>query len=67
MSRSYYTNHLDHNVSVHNGFKNNIPPYIIGHWTNLRLIPAKENMKKSSNNDKTLILLFDDYFKEISD
>lgn len=38
--------HLDHICSIHEGFKNKIPPEIIGNIKNLRFIPAKENMDK---------------------
>ena len=53
--------HLDHIFSRKEGFDNNVPPEIIGHWTNLRLIPAKENNGKSSNCDKTMEELYEDY------
>lgn len=38
--------HLDHKTSVMFGFENNINPEEIGHITNLRFIPYKENFKK---------------------
>jgi len=38
--------HLDHRCSILEGFKNNIPPEIIGRMDNLKFIPAKLNMKK---------------------
>jgi hypothetical protein len=40
--------HLDHKFSIYEGFKNNIPPYIIGNIANLEMIPAKSNISKSS-------------------
>lgn len=38
--------HLDHILSISYGFINKIPPEKIGHISNLRFIPAEENMKK---------------------
>jgi len=38
--------HLDHKYSIIEGFRNNIPPYIIGNINNLEMIPAKENISK---------------------
>jgi hypothetical protein len=40
--------HLDHKFSIFEGFKNNIPIYIIGNIHNLEMIPAKENISKNS-------------------
>ncbi len=38
--------HLDHRCSISEGFKNDIPPEIIGRMDNLKFIPAKLNMEK---------------------
>ena len=38
--------HLDHRCSIAEGYKNNIPPEIIGRMDNLKFIPAKKNMAK---------------------
>lgn len=54
--------HLDHIYSIAEGFKNNIPPEIIGHWTNLRLISKIENSCKGSNCHKTKEQLYEDYY-----
>jgi len=35
--------HLDHKYSKHYGFINNIPPFIIGHISNLEMIPGNIN------------------------
>lgn len=40
--------HLDHIISIRTGFMNRIDPEIIGDIKNLRFIPSKENIKKSS-------------------
>ena len=53
--------HLDHIYSISEGFKNKVPPEIIGHWTNLRLIPKKENSSKGADCHKTLDKLYEDY------
>lgn len=42
--------HLDHIISIRFGFDNNIDPEIIGDIKNLRFIPWKQNLKKSSKH-----------------
>jgi hypothetical protein len=54
--------HVDHIFSVQEGFRNNIPPYIIGHWTNLRMLAGPSNSSKGMKCDKTLDQLFEDFF-----
>lgn len=58
--------HLDHIYSISEGFKNNIPPKIIGHWTNLRLLPKIENSSKGSICHKTKEQLYEDYHNALS-
>ena len=53
---------LDHIYSIQQGFLDNIPPYIIGHWTNLRMINPTENYSKGMRCDKSKEELFEDYF-----
>jgi hypothetical protein len=53
--------HLDHIYSRKMGFDNKVPPEIIGHWTNLRLMPGKENNGKGPRSDKTTEQLYEDY------
>jgi hypothetical protein len=53
--------HLDHIYSISEGFKNNIPAEVIGHWTNLRLLPKIENSSKGAKCHKTIEELFEDY------
>jgi endogenous inhibitor of DNA gyrase (YacG/DUF329 family) len=55
--------HLDHIYSISEGFRNNVPPEIIGHWTNLRLISKIENSSKGTKCHKTLEQLYEDYIK----
>jgi len=54
--------HLDHIYSRKEGFDNDVPPEIIGHWTNLRLLPARINNGKSAGCDKTIEKLYEDYY-----
>lgn len=53
--------HLDHIFSVYEGFVYDIDPEVIGHWTNLRIIPAKDNISKGANSHKTKEQLFEDF------
>lgn len=46
--------HVDHKYSRADGFKNGVPPEIIGHVANLRFIPWTENLLKSSESSITL-------------
>lgn len=59
-------NSLDHIYSVQMGFVNNIPPYIIGHYTNLRILPLSENSSKGLKCHKTLDELYADYFQSFN-
>jgi hypothetical protein len=54
---------LDHIFSIQEGFRQEIPPYIISHWTNLRMLEPKENYSKGMRCDKTKEQLFEDVFK----
>lgn len=56
---------LDHIYSVQQGFRDSIPPYIIGHWTNLRMLDKKENYSKGMRCDKTKDQLFDEFFSNL--
>lgn len=58
-------NALDHIYSIQQGFRDNIPPYIIGHWTNLRVIPMVENSLKGMRCDKSQEKLFEDFFQTV--
>jgi hypothetical protein len=53
--------HLDHIYSRKEGFDNNVPPEIIGHWTNLQMLLANENNGKCARCDKTIEKLYEDY------
>lgn len=54
-------NALDHVYSIQQGFRDNIPPYIIGHWTNLRIMGMSENSSKGMKCHKTQNQLFEDF------
>lgn len=57
---------LDHIYSKQQGFRDNIPPYIIGHFTNLRMLDKRTNYSKGMRCDKTQAQLFDDFFAWIT-
>lgn len=57
---------LDHVYSIQAGFRNGIPPYIIGHWTNLRMLEPSKNYSKGMRCDKTKEQLFEDVFAQLS-
>lgn len=61
LPRSRYQYHLDHIFSVEEGFKNNIPPEVIGHHTNLRMLWHLDNSKKNTKCHKTISQLYEDY------
>lgn len=50
--------HLEHDFSIRAGYEYGIPPYIIGHWSNLYLCNAKENLQKGIHciQDKDLLI-----------
>lgn len=54
--------HLDHKFSIMEGFKNNIPPYIIGSIINLEFIPYQENCSKRDKCSITKNELFRLFF-----
>ena len=50
---------LDHMFSKHQGFLNNIPPEIIGHYSNLQLIPRHSNRTKYNKCSITIEQLYE--------
>ena len=52
--------HVDHIFSVAEGFRQGVPPEVIGHRANLRMLSAVENKSKGSRCDKTLEQLHED-------
>ena len=67
LKRGRFTYHLDHKYSRFDGFLNGIPPEIIGHWTNLELIPHKKNLQKHRNSSITKEKLYELYYSYNSD
>jgi hypothetical protein len=61
LPRSRYKYHLDHIFSVEEGFKQSVPPEVIGHWTNLRMLWHLDNSIKNTKCHKTLEQLMEDY------
>lgn len=55
---------LDHIFSIYEGFKQEIPPFIIAHWTNLRMLEPRKNYSKGARCDKTKEQLFEDVFND---
>jgi len=49
--------------AIKQGFVNNVPPFIIGHKENLRIISWEENNKKKSLCDITLDELCSNIFR----
>jgi len=52
--RSRYEYHVDHIYSVEEGFKNKVPPEIIGHWTNLQMLWHLDNSRKNTKCHRSL-------------
>lgn len=42
--------HLDHIYSISDGFSNKVDPAVIGHWSNFRILPARQNLNKHTNS-----------------
>lgn len=57
-SRSY---HLDHVVSIKDGFESSVDPQIIGHWCNFRIVSAIENQTKNAKSDMSIEKLLERY------
>lgn len=41
--------HLDHKYSIAEGFKNDVPPQLLGQLQNLQMLPSKENCSKGTD------------------
>jgi len=46
--------HIDHIISIKDGFRFKISSYFISHPSNLRVIPATQNLSKGGNSDFSL-------------
>lgn len=56
---------VDHMVSVFDGFKNNIPPFIIGSIHNLQMLDAVENSRKMHKSDISISDLIKKFYLNI--
>lgn len=61
LPRSRFEYHVDHIYSVEEGFKNNVPAEIIGHYTNLRMMWHLDNCRKNTKCHITLEQLMEKY------
>jgi hypothetical protein len=61
--RTKGTHQLDHIFSKVEGFRQNIPPEVIAHPTNLRMLPISQNISKGMRCDKSKEQLFEDFFR----
>lgn len=57
--------HLDHKFSIYEGFKQNVPPYVIGHINNLEMIIGRNNLSKSRKCSIELDELVDSVFESL--
>lgn len=55
--------HLDHIFSVADAFDSSVPPEVVSHWSNLRVIDGTLNTSKGRRSDKTLLSLYNDYIQ----
>lgn len=46
--RGFNSYHIDHKISIHYGYNNNISPESIAHHSNLRVITMEENLIKGA-------------------
>lgn len=59
-----YDFHLDHKFSISKGFKENIPPYIIGSHHNLEIISRIDNIRKNFHCSVSSEELFEKVFND---
>jgi hypothetical protein len=57
--------HLDHKVSIAEGFRNCIPVYIIGSHHNLEIIESGVNISKGKGCSISIDNLYDEYYEHI--
>ena len=61
LERGHFKAHVDHVFSVKQGWLQDVDPEVICHWSNLRMIPYTENVRKQTRCDKTIEQLYEDY------
>jgi hypothetical protein len=54
-------NHLDHVLSIVEGFRNNVPPEVLGSIHNLRMLEGNMNRSKSYRSEITPAELLERY------
>jgi len=59
LTRGRKNYHIDHIYSLYDGWKNNIPPNIISHPANLRMLDYKTNINKRTRSDMTISELYE--------
>ncbi len=52
---------LDHIYSIFQGYRDGIPPEVLGHYSNLQVIPEEVNRAKSTSCGKSKEELFEDF------
>ena len=62
--RGIFGYHLDHRLSMIEGFNNNIPPFIIGSIHNLKMIPCVDNWKKNRKSSLDVNELLEMFYKK---
>lgn len=63
LTRSYDDYHLDHKISIFEGFKENIPIFIIASKENLQMLFSKENILKSKKSIYDINEIILDFYK----
>jgi hypothetical protein len=59
LGKDYDAHHIDHIVSIYDGFMNDVPSEIIGNICNLQCIPAKDNITKGNDSWMTIEELYE--------
>jgi len=50
--RGRWTYHLDHKISIYEGFVKKVSPEVIGHISNLQMLWWRDNLRKNTKNIK---------------
>ena len=64
LERCHKGYHLDHKYSIAQGFRDNIPSYIIGSYVNLQMLLGSDNCSKNDKCSITKGELFYEYFNK---
>lgn len=52
---------LDHEYSIIDAYVNRVAPEVVSHWSNLRMIPFAENIRKKGKSNKSIEQLYEDF------